>query len=317
LRTGGRIGRLRSGRFLDARGAVAYAAAAMRALPVLAVLCAFAARAQNSVKDPGAPFPTFVDLSRASAMGGAGAAIATGNEALTINPAGLSQVRRYHLEIDGVYDAKFPAQGLMVSIADSTSSSIATGLLFSRWGSGQPQDLGGGRGEGWYAGLGYSYAIGSYSIGGMTKYLRFATPDGDAHQFAQDVGVITRRGQFSYAAVVQNVSTSSIPLFPITATAAVAYGTDTDWHLALDYKADLSDLKNVKSRAAAGLEILLEQALVVRGGVTWDASSERWWASAGAGILTEKGGVQFVWRRRVAGGGFDQFFEGAITLYLE
>jgi hypothetical protein len=289
----------------------------MRALPALALLCAFAARAQNNVKDPGAPWPTFVDLARTTGMGGANAAIATSNDALTVNPAGLAQVRRYHLEVDGVYDAKFPAQGIMASIADSVSSSVATGLLFSRWGSGQPADLGGGRGEGWYAALGYAYALGSYYIGGTTKYLRFATPDGDAHSFAQDVGLLARRGQFSYAVVAQNLSPSSIPLFPITTTAAIAYGSDTDWHLAIDYKADLSDLHNVKSRVAGGLEILFEQALVLRGGATWDASSERWWTSVGAGILTEKGGVQFVWRRRVAGGGFDQFFEGAFTLYLE
>jgi hypothetical protein len=150
----------------------------------------------------------------------------------------------------------------------------------------------------------------------MTKYLRFSTPDGDAHQFAEDIGLLARRGQFSYAIVAQNLSTSSIPLFPITTTAAIAYGTDTDWHFAFDYKADLSNLHDVKSRLASGLEILVDQALALRGGATWDIESDRWWTSAGVGILTEKGGLQFVWRRRISGG-FDQFFEAAITLYLE
>jgi hypothetical protein len=281
------------------------------------LLCAFAAHAQNSVKAPGAPWPTFVDLARTTAMGGANAAIATSNDALTVNPAGLAQWRRYHLEIDGVYDSKYPAQGLMFSLVDSVSTSVATGFLFSRWGSGQPEDLGGGRGEGWYAGIGYAYAVGSYYVGGMTKYLRFATPDGPAHRFAQDFGLLVRRGEFSYALVLQNVSTSSIPLFPISSTAAIAWGTDTDWHLAIDYKADLSDLSNVKSRVAAGVEFLVDQALALRGGATWDANNKLWWASAGIGLLTEKGGAQIVWRRRVAGTGFDQLFEAAITIYLE
>ena len=313
-----RIGSLEGGRkrpalFLASARESLYTAA-MRALPVLAVLCAFAAHAENSVKDPGAPWPTFVDLSRATAMGGAGAAIATSNDALTINPAGLAQVRRYHLEIDGVYDSRYPAQGLMVSVADSISTTpVATGLLFSRWGSGQP----GGRGEGWYGGIAYAYAVGSFYVGGMTKYLRFATPDGEAHRFAQDVGLLAHRGNFAYAIAFQNLATSSIPLFPITSTAAVAWGTDSDWHLAIDYKADLSDLKNVKSRVAAGVELLVDPALAVRGGATWDASARIWWASLGLGILTEKGGVQFVWRRRVAGDGFDQLFEAGITVYLE
>ncbi|MFL5364006.1 MAG: hypothetical protein ACJ781_00865, partial [Myxococcales bacterium] len=141
----------------------------MRAFPLVLLACAFAARAQHKATDPGAPWPQNVDLARATAMGGANGAVATGNEALTTNPAGLAQTRRYHLEIDGVSDPHFPAQGLMISLVDSVSAPVATGLLFSRWGSGQP----GGRGEGWYAGLAYSYGVGSTFVGGMTKYYRF------------------------------------------------------------------------------------------------------------------------------------------------
>ena len=51
-------------------------------------------------------------------MGGAHIAIATGNDALTVNPAGIPQQRRYHLELDGVMDPHFPAQALMVSVGD-------------------------------------------------------------------------------------------------------------------------------------------------------------------------------------------------------
>ena len=286
----------------------------MRAIPLALLACAFAARAQNKATDPGAPWPVSVDLPRATSMGGAHAAIATSSDALTVNPAGLAQTRRYHLEVDGLTDPRFPAQALMVSIIDTMSSPVGTGLLFSRWGSGQP----GGRGEGWYAGLAYSYGIGSTWLGGMTKYYRFATPDGEAHRFAQDFGILSKRGNFSYALVVQNLSTRSIPAFPILATAAIALGTDTDWHLSFDYKADLSDTKNVKSKIAGGGELLIEQVFALRAGGTFDATRELWWISAGIGLLTEKGGVQIVWRRRVAGlPGFDQFFEGGITLFLE
>ncbi|HZX66000.1 MAG TPA: hypothetical protein VFE76_11425, partial [Myxococcales bacterium] len=76
----------------------------LRAFPLVLLACAFAARAQHKATDPGAPWPQNVDLARATAMGGANGAIATGNEALTTNPAGLAQTRRYHLEIDGVSD---------------------------------------------------------------------------------------------------------------------------------------------------------------------------------------------------------------------
>jgi hypothetical protein len=288
--------------------------AEMRALPFVLLACAFAARAQNSALDPGAPWPTNVDLPRATAMGGAHSAIASSNDALTVNPAGLSQIRRYHLEVDGVTDPRFPAQGLMISIVDTASSPVGTGLLFSRWGSGQP----GGRGEGWYGGLAYSYSLGSTYIGGMTKYYRFATPAGEAHRFGQDFGILSKRGDFGYALTIQNVATSAIPGFPILAGAGLAWGNDHDWHISFDYKADLSDTKNVKSKVAGGLELLLEQIVALRGGATWDTTRDLWWVSAGIALLTEKGGVQIVWRRRVAGApGFDQLFEGGITLYLE
>ena len=246
-------------------------------------------------------------------MGGAHAAIATGNDALAVNPAGLSQVRRYHLEVDGLYDSRYPAQAVLASLVDSASSPVATGLLWSRWASGQPS----GRGEGWGLGLGYSGTIAQgLFLGGETKFLRYHTPDGLVQKFAQDVGLLSRRGNFSWATVLQNISPDKIPLFPLTATAAVAWGTDTDWHLALDYRADLSDSSNVKSKLSGGVEALVGESLALRGGVTWDTTARLWWISAGIGILTEKGGLQFVWRRRVEGP-YDQFFEGGLTIYLE
>jgi len=286
----------------------------MRAFLAALLAAAAAARAQNSVNDPGAPWPAFVDLPRSTAMGGAHTAIATGNDAIAVNPAGMSQQRRYHLEVDGVLDTHFPAQALTASIVDTTSSNVGTGLLFSRWGSGQP----GGRGEGWYGALAYSYAIGgNYFVGGETKYYRFATPDGLVRQFAQDAGLLARKGNFSYGLVVQNVSTSTIPSFPVSSGVGISWGNDRDWHLAFDYKADLSDLKNVKHRGAGGVELLVGDSIALRGGATWDATHDLWWLSAGLGLLTEKGGAQIMLRRRLNGEGFDQFFEAGITLYLE
>src|SRR5467141_4903763 len=114
-----------------------------------------AALADNRVQDPGSPWPANVDMPRATSMGGAHAAIATGNDALVVNPAGLSQVRRYHFEVDGLYDSKFPAQAILASLVDSATAPVASGLLWSRWASGQPS----GRGEGWSLAPGYSAPV--------------------------------------------------------------------------------------------------------------------------------------------------------------
>jgi len=284
----------------------------MRCALVL-LLVAGAAAADNRVQDPGSPWQTTVDTPRATAMGGAHAAIATGNDALAVNPAGLGQSRRYHLEVDGMYDSKFPAQAVLASLVDSVSSPVATGALWTRWASGQPS----GRGEGWSLGLAYSGLIGpALFLGGETKYLRFHTPEGLVQKFAQDIGFLGRRGNFAWAAVMQNISTEKIPLFPLTGTVGVAWGTDADWHIAFDYKADLSDTSSVKNRLAGGLEVLVGDALALRGGVTWDTSAQQWWLSAGAGLLTEKGGLQVVWRRRIEGP-YDQFFQAGITVFLQ
>src|SRR5207248_5272333 len=142
------------------------------------LLGAGAAFADNRVQDPGAPWPTSVDTPRATAMGGAHAAIATGNDALAVNPAGLAQSRRYHFELDGLYDSRYPAQAVLASLVDSASGPVASGLLWSRWASGQPS----GRGEGWSVGFGYSGAIAqNLFLGGETKFLRYHTPRSEEH----------------------------------------------------------------------------------------------------------------------------------------
>src|SRR5437588_626303 len=104
------------------------------------------------------------------------------------------------------------------SAPERRSRTIATGVMWSRWASGQPS----GRGEGWSVGFGYSGAVGqNLFLGGETKFLRYHTPDGLVQKWAQDVGLLARRGNFSWAAVLQNVSIDKIPLFPLTATAAM------------------------------------------------------------------------------------------------
>jgi hypothetical protein len=282
-------------------------------LALLLLLLATAARADHLVTDPGAPFPGFIDMPRSTAMGGAQAAIATSNDALLVNPAGLPQNHRYHFELDGADDVHFPAQGVTASIVDSASGPAATGLLFNRWGSGQPA----GRGEGWNAGLAYAGQTSpTLFLGGITKYLRYHTPGGLVSKFVEDVGILSRPGAFSWALVVQNLSFDKVPLFPMTGTAAVAWGSDASWHLAFDYKVDFSDSSNLKQTGALGGEVLVDDGIVLRGGLRRDFTADIFWVSAGIGFLTSGGGLQLAWRRRVTGP-FDQIFEAGITLFLE
>ncbi len=293
----------------------------MRQLARFTVLVLFAAPAgwgqTSDVRTPGAPWLSNLDTPRATAMGGAFSAVATGNDALFVNPAGIAQSRHYHLEADGVLDTRFPLQGLLLSVTDTTTGPIGSGGYFAHWGSGRDD----GRAQGWLAGLAYSYNAGSVYFGGVSKYLHFNIPlsadsaDGVVHQIAQDFGVLAKRGDFSWGLVVQNLSLSGHPLFPVTGAVGVQFGSDQSSHLALDYKADLSDTSNIKHKLAAGYELLID-TFALRAGGTYDATNSLWWLSAGVGLLTERGGVQFAYRRRLSAG-VDNVFEAGVTLYLE
>ena len=281
--------------------------------------CALATAARaTDVRDPGAPWLTNIEMPRSTAMGGAHTAVASGNDAVLVNPAGMSQQRRYHFELDGVLDPHFGTQGLIASIVDTTTGPVGSGFMYAHWGSGG----GDGRAQGWLGAIAYSYNLGSVYFGGVTKYLHFNVPlsddapDGTVHQFAQDLGVLVSRGGFSWGAVVQNISAHNHLLFPLTAAGGVAIGSDAGSHFALDYKADLGDTSHPKHRFAAGYEVLFDQTFVLRMGGTWDSTAGLWWASAGVGIVSEKGGIQAVFRRKL-NGDFDQFFQVGFTLYLE
>jgi hypothetical protein len=272
-----------------------------------------AARAEGNVKDPGAPFPyTTVWMPRSTSMAGAHAAVATSNDAFLVNPAGLAQARRYHLEIDGALDPQFPGSGFIVTAVDASSLAVASGLMYARFSTGHLDR----RGAGFLLGAAYAYDIGGIYFGGVTKYLHFDGPDGQSYKFAQDFGLLLRRGNVSWAVTGQNLALSNVPLFPPSTTFAFALGSDADYHLAVDYKLDLQDTSRVKHKLSVGYEFLIEQAFAPRIGFARDFTQGLSWFATGFGFLTEKGGLQFAYQRRVQGG-FDHIFEVGLTLYLE
>src|SRR5262245_14142779 len=67
---------------------------------------------------------------RSRAMGGAGRAVSSTNEALYINPAGLSQFVRFNLDADYVHRFTEATHWAGLSLVDSTSSPFAGGIDF-------------------------------------------------------------------------------------------------------------------------------------------------------------------------------------------
>jgi hypothetical protein len=281
-----------------------------------AALAPAAARA-GGAGDPGAPWLTDIDLTRATGMAGAMTAFASGNDAMTVNPAGLAQNHSYHFQIDGMDDVKFPAEGVIVSVADSTTGTgVGSGLIFERWGAGQL----GSRGEGWLGGLSYAYKTGAFMFGGTTHLLHFAGPDGSTiHTFTEDIGLMANTGSFQLGATLKNFTFdfSNQPLFPLTGTFGIAFGSDSNFHLSSDYKIDFSDSSNLKHQLSFGGEMLFLKTLALRTGYRWDVTEHLGWLTLGASVLTQSFAVGAAWRRRVDGPNMEQALEASVTLFLE
>jgi len=280
----------------------------------LGALAAAPAPAGDST-DPGAPWPTQVDLPRATGMGGSMISFASGNDAMTVNPAGVGLNHTYHFELDGMDDKKFPAEGVIFSVADSTTLGIGSGLMFERWGAGQP----GGRSEGWLGGLSYAYGSGAFLAGGTTHLIHFNEPDGvQVRTFTEDFGFMAHAGSWNFGLVLQNFSFTfdKVPLFPLTSGAGFSYGTDLDWHLSVDYKMNMNDFSNLKHLLAFGGEYVFDRTFALRAGYRWDITNHLGWITWGASVITDRIGIHFAMRRRVEGA-MEQTLEAGISVYLE
>jgi len=287
-----------------------------RFIYLAAILAAAQVRA-GTADEPGAPWATQIDLTRGTGMAGAMTAFASGNDAITINPAGLALNHNYHFELDGMDDVKFPAEGVILSIADSTTAQgVGSGMIFERWGAGQLA----GRGEGWLGGISYAYAQGSTLFGGTTHYLHFAGPGGETiHYFSEDIGVMEHGSNISFGATLQNINFSfdNMPLFPLTGAIGASVGDDSDFHLSADYKVNLADTSNLKHQLSFGGEMMFEKTLVLRTGYRWDVTDHLGWLTCGASIVTERFSFGAALRRRVHGDHMEQALEANVTLFLE
>lgn len=73
----------------------------------------------------------FIRGIRAQSLGGAYRAIATGNDAIYFNPAGLALVERYNPRIDYTYGFAGPTHNVDISIVDSSTSKLAAGIAYN------------------------------------------------------------------------------------------------------------------------------------------------------------------------------------------
>jgi len=266
---------------------------------------------------------------RAQAFGGAYRAVASGNDALYYNPAGMAFSRRYNLDADYIYHPISTAHWTGLSLVDSTTSALAAGLDVHVGidATQKPLNLT------WLGSFSLAYPIADiFSLGVTLRYVYLSnqtTSNGD-HKVTGDIGLMLQLPfGLSFAAVGYNLlptQTTELPLsvgfgaaFHLGAESSIASSPALAFKgftLAVDYllKGLLSD-KTMQHQIAIGGEYYIADIVPIRLGYEWGITEKRHVLSAGLGVffqvieieaLFEQNLVDF--NQRTFGAGLRVFF---------
>ncbi|MBM4282583.1 MAG: hypothetical protein FJ137_18130 [Deltaproteobacteria bacterium] len=285
---------------------------AVVALIVVALGGATAARAQDFVG------------ARALALGESYRAIATGNDAIYYNPAGLPLLRRYALEGHYVMDLVDERHQGDVSVVDSKTSPLAVGLAYTFQGS----ELTRRTTLAHTATLAVAYPIFPqlFALGAGFKYKNVsdAIAGNYLNAISADIGLLTKiPGGLSFGAVgynlvpLRSVDSAHIPLsagfagaidlgplsalifggrptvgalmdaggVPNTQPMGVLRGPLDGLTLSCDWLVNFETLYGSKSQVSGGLEWILGESVPVRAGWWWDEVTDEHRASVGLGVV--------------------------------
>lgn len=243
-------------------------------------------------------------------MGGAGRADARGDEALSLNPSGMSLARFYSLEGHYQYASRPGEQFGRVSVVDSTSAFGLAGGLTYGFRTAAPAGL--PRATGHEVGLSLSTPLGEALMLGVTaKYLHLGggAPEADgsnAHSgFTLDAGATLRPASILTVGVVgyslRDLSTTRAPL-------ALGYGAAIsplpELTAAFDVFHDFTTsdpTRGVRTSVALGAEVRPAERMSFRGGAGHDGGLERNYLSAGFAAISEAGAVDVSLRQDITG----------------
>lgn len=241
-------------------------------------------------------------------MGGAHRAIVTGNDAIYLNPAGMSLFKRYAFEAQYLLTSKFDSENgpnqhvFNVSVVDNQIQYFATGLAYTRVERGD--DKSGNRYD-----MAFSVPLTEgLLIGTDIKYLDFDRKNvSDTDSVSVDIGMLLRTsvGLTLGVAGYNLTNTADYLEHPISMAAAVMYSPFRTLELAFDWginfqkPTDIDDPVGDKETGysyAFGAEYLLLGQITLRGGYLIDKSrpggdDQRW--SVGIGYVTQRFAFDF------------------------
>lgn len=253
---------------------------------------------------------------RSRAMGGAGRAISTTNEAIFLNPAGFSQFRRFNLDADYVHDVNDPEHLVGLTLVDSTAQPVAGAVDFHMI----VDPSKGSKSLGYMGAFGASMPIlGDYLyLGAVVKYsyLPIATLDPvQVNQFGIDTGLLAKLGYgLSFGVVGYNLVPTNSRRLPLSVGLGVAFSSDdsatsaTDMggalaglNIAFDWIfRDLTSAAGMENQLMAGAEYLLASIVPLRVGYNYSLEKREHVLSCGTGFASGELGV-------------DGFFEQNLT----
>ena len=275
---------------------------------------------------------------RAMGLGESYRAIATGNDAIYFNPAGLPLLKRYSVEGSYLLSLEDERHVGDVSIVDSKTNPLAVGLAYTFLGA----ELTRRQTIGHTATLGMAYPIFerllSVGVGLKYKNVSDAVAGNYLNAVTADVGAISQiPGGISLAAVGYNlmpIRTNPSSFVPVSAGFAAAldlgplsallfggqpgFGlvqtaagvpAQTGWGnlrgpldgltLSFDWLLNFETLQGTKSRLSGGLEWLVAEVVPVRLGYVWNEATDDHRVSVGLGVVVPYFGLDVAYQQGV------------------
>ena len=125
-------------------------------------------------------------------------------------------------------------------------------------------------------------------MGAGSKIVRQNLADQTATALGLDLGILIRKGRFSYGATVQNFNITKLKFIdrevslPETYRGGIGYNNKIGRNFKLNIAADIAWLMDQKIRSYTGIEIIISDVFAIRGGYKFhDFEVNRWGAGLG------------------------------------
>lgn len=272
---------------------------------------------------------------RGLGLGEAYRAIATGNDAIYMNPAGITQIPRYAAEAHYNFNLFDEHHEFDISVLDSKTAAFAAGLAYTLKGTEFTRRT--TLKHTATAAMGYTIVPQLFSVGVGLKYVNLsdAVLGNYLNALTADLGALaTLPGGVNLAAVGYNLVPFQSTEVPISAAFAAAWdlGPLSAWMfggtpnfgpsidasgairpprplhpfgildgltLSLDWYIEFFTLYGPQSRVSTGIEYLILEVVPVRAGYMWDQRSGDHLVSVGTGFIVPFFGLDIAFQQNV------------------